>query len=84
MERKMTRYKEEYDDAESIEIMERPNDPEQFEEDIRNCEEGELLEKDDFKRWSLYKKDGVRAGKKCKVLKICFYPAAFEILHDLR
>jgi hypothetical protein len=37
MERKMTRYKEEYDDAESIEIMERPNDPEQFEEDIRNC-----------------------------------------------
>lgn len=75
----MTLYKEEFDDAESIEVMERPNDPEQFEEDIRNCKEGDLLEKDDFKRWSIFKEDGKRAGVKCKVLKICFYPVSCSI-----
>lgn len=80
----MTVYKEEFDDAESIEVMERPNDPEQFDEDIRNAKKGEFLEKDDFKRWAIYKEDGERAGKKCKVLKICFYPAAFEILHNFQ
>lgn len=78
----MTIYKEEFDEAESIEVIERPNNLEQFEDDIRNAEEGEFLEKDKFKRWAIYKEDGERAGKKCKVLKICFYPAAFEILHN--
>lgn len=79
----MKTYKEEFNDAESIEVMERHNDPEQFEEDLRNCKEGEFLGRDDFKRWAIYKEDGERAGVKCKVLKICFYPAAFEILHNL-
>lgn len=75
----MTIYKEEFNDVESIEIIERPSDIEQFEEDLRNSEEGELLERDiGLDRWAIYKEDGIRAGKKCKVLKICFYPSAIK------
>jgi len=74
----MTKYKEEFEDCESLEVIERPNKEEQFEEDIRNSKEGEFLERDDFKRWAIYKEDGMRAGKPSKVLKICFYPSAFK------
>ena len=52
-----------------IEIIERLEDKDAFENDIRNSEKGELKEKDTFGRWAVYlEKD---------VLKVCIYPYAF-------
>ena len=67
-------------EIEKIEIIERPNEERQFEEDIKNSEEGELVKKDNFKRWAVYKeiKRKAETGKPYKIIKICFYPSAFK------
>jgi len=52
-----------------IEIIERPEEPDAFENDLRNSEESELKERDTFERWAVYlEKD---------ILKVCIYPYAF-------
>lgn len=49
-----------------IEIIERPDEPDQFEMDMRNSEDGSLRDRDDFNRWAVYLEKGI--------LKVCFYP----------
>jgi len=58
--------KEEIKSFKKIEIIERPADEEQFDEDIRNSGKNQLKDRDTFKRWAVYLEKGV--------LKVCFYP----------
>jgi len=60
---------EEINGFKKIEIIERPEDKDAFENDIKNSEEGELKEKDTFERWAVYLEKNV--------LKVCVYPYAF-------
>lgn len=59
-------YPQEIKGFKKIEIVERPDEPDQFEMDLRNSKDGTLKDRDNFNRWAMYFEDGV--------LKICFYP----------
>ena len=48
-----------------LEMIERPNNPNQFEDDLRNSKEGELKGRDQFNRWAIYLEGST--------LKICVY-----------
>lgn len=50
-----------------IEVIERPDEPDQFEMDLRNSEDGSLRDRDtNLNRWAVYLDKGI--------LKVCFYP----------
>lgn len=61
---------EEIEGFKKIEIIERPDDELQFEEDLRNSKEGELKDRDQFDRWAVYLEKGI--------LKVCIYPYAWN------
>lgn len=62
--------KEEIKSFKKIEVIERPDNDEQFEEDIRHSGKNQLKDRDTFKRWAVYLEGGV--------LKVCFYPYSFK------